>query len=200
MHAQRCGRQPGRTAGQVEHALFRATADEPGVEQQQVGGVAFADQTAALQTEHLRRMRGQAPHRLAHAHHGALACPVPEQVQAEAGVVEEGQVRARITQGNDAVRMGEQPAHCLFFAVEQLRGEHRLQVFGKRQVEHHVERVATFPVRDLGNALLLVVRMFRACHFDHVHLLPLAVEQAKRRRRGEFNAQRIAKLASRQHL
>ncbi len=153
VHADRVGGQARRAAGQVEDAALGAAADAGRVEQQQVGGVALAQQAALGHAEQRRALVRQAAHRLGQAHRAALAHPVAEQVQAEAGVVEEGQVRAGVAERDDAVRVVQHAAHGLFVAVEQLRGEDGAQVLGERQVEHR-RRAGRGPASAASSAML----------------------------------------------
>ena len=144
-------------------------------------------------------MRGETAHRLTQRHDAQLARPVAEQVQTETGVVEEGQVCAGVAQADDAVRVVQHAAHGLLVAVEQLRGVDGAQVFRQRQVEHHIERVATLRCRDVGQRALLERPIFFAHHLDHVHLVPFAVEQPEAGRPRQFAAQRRAKRGIGQH-
>ena len=172
--------------------MFRAAAHGGRVEQQKIGRQAHTQQPTVGHAEHAGRVRGEPAHRFAHAHHAALASPVPEQVQAEAGVVEEGEVGAGVAQADDAVRVVQHAADRLFVAVEQLRGEDGAQVFGDGQVEHHVERVAALGARDVGHVHLLEPRVRGQCHLDHLDLVPFIVEEPEGRRRREFGAHAVA--------
>ena len=158
--------------------------------------MACAQQAAIRHAEHARRVRGQLAHRLGHRHRAALARPVAEQVQPEAGVVEEGQVRARVAEADDAVRVVQHAADRLLVAVEQLRGEDRAQVLGERQVEHHVERVRRLARRRSRRCSAARARACaRPRDLDHLDLVPLAVEEAEGRRRRELGAHAVAEGA-----
>ena len=78
-----------------------------------------------------------------------------EQVQAEAGVVEEGEVRAGVGQRDQAGRVAQHAAHRGLVGVEQQRVEHRVEVLGEREIEHEVERVLVRGARELGDRALL---------------------------------------------
>src|SRR6185437_6585231 len=94
VHApRRCGEARG-AAGQVEYPLARAAANAGGIEEQEIGGEARREPAAIPEAEDLRRAARELPHRLGHAERAALAHPVAEQVQAEAGIAEECQMRA----------------------------------------------------------------------------------------------------------
>ena len=116
-----------------------------------------------------------------------------KQVQAEGGVVEECQVRAGVTQADDAVRMVEHSANGFFIRVEQLRGEHGLQVLFNRQIEHHVEWVTALDACDVGDGLLFVARVGRDRSLHDLHFVPLAVEKPERGRRCQFGSDAFAK-------
>ena len=124
---------------------------------------------------------------------------MPEQVQPEAGVVEEGQVCAGIAQADDAVRMGEHAADCGLVGIEQGRRENGLQLVGDGQVEHRVERVAALGRRDVGDGALFMVRQRRAGGFDDMHLVPFRVEEAEGGGGRELSAHAVAKVLARQH-
>ena len=94
-------------------------------------------------------------HRVGEREHAALAHPVAEQVQAEAGVVEEGEVRAGVRQRHQARRVAQHAADRVLVRVEQQRAEHRVEVLGEREVEHEVERVLAGLARQLGDRALL---------------------------------------------
>ena len=152
-----------------------------------------------MHAEDLRWLAGEAAHGFAHRHRPEIARPVAHQVQAKAGVVEERQMRTGIAQADDAVRMVEHAADGFFVCVEQLRREDGLQLLGDRQVEHHIERVAELAAGDVGDALLFMVRVRWVCGFDHLHLVPLAVEEAEVGRRCQFSAHPVAKALSGKH-
>jgi len=183
VHADRGGRETRIAAGQVEHAALGAAIDRGRVEQEQIGVVAGLQRAAAAHAEELRRLAGQAPSRVREREHAAAAHPVPEQVQAEAGVVEEREVRAGVRERDQARRVLEHAPDGGFVGVEQQRAEHRIEVLAEREIEHAVQRVAA--IRQLGDRALLRVLALR---LDDLHLVPLAVEQAEVRRAGDLFA------------
>ena len=83
-------------AGQVEHPALRPTAHLGGIEEQQVGVVAGLQGAARTDAEQAGRVAGEPPHGLLDRQHTALAHPVAEEMQAEAGIVEEGKVRTGV--------------------------------------------------------------------------------------------------------
>ena len=117
-----------------------------------------------------------------------------QQVQAEACVVEERQVRPRVAQAHDAVRVVEHATHGIFVGIEKLGGEYRFQVFGDGQVQHDVQRIASLILCNGGQGLLLVRGILRPGDFDDLHLVPFAIEQPEGGLGRELGAQRVAKL------
>ena len=103
MHTQRIGIEPRCAAGQIEHAFFHATTDGRRIKQQQIGCITLAYQTAVLQTKNLCGSCRDLMHRIGQTHLAKIARPMPHQMQAKASVIEEGQMRAGVTQGNQTV-------------------------------------------------------------------------------------------------
>src|SRR4051812_30505216 len=101
MHAQR-GRDEARLARrQVEGAAVRAAVPLVRIEEEEVGPMARLQRAALRDAEYLRRMAGQAPHRLRQREHAELARPVAQEMQAEGGVVEEREVCTRVRQRHE---------------------------------------------------------------------------------------------------
>ena len=107
-------------------------------------------------------------------------------MQAETGIVEKCQVRARVAERHQAVRVVQQLRDCLCVAVEQLRGEHGLQVFSQRQIQHKVQGLHTELLRQFGHTVLLVFLVFLFCGLHHMHFVPFVVEQTERGGLGQF--------------
>jgi hypothetical protein len=96
VQADRRRGEPRRTRRQVVRPPLGAARHRLGIEQHQVGGIAFAQQSAILEAEQLGRLAGQAMHRLRQVEHAEVAAPMAHQVQAEARVTEEGEMGAGI--------------------------------------------------------------------------------------------------------
>ena len=109
VHAERRRDEARMPAGQVEARA--ASAPRPtvaGSKSSKVGGVAGLERAAAAGCR--RRCAGiarQPAHRFLQRQRAALAHPVAEQVQAEAGVVEEREVRAGVGQRHQARRVAQ---------------------------------------------------------------------------------------------
>jgi hypothetical protein len=124
---------------------------------------------------------------------------VPHQVQAEACVVEKGQVRTGVAQTDQAVRVVEHAADRFLVGVQKLRGEHRAQVLGEREIEHDIEWVALLSTCDVGDAPLLVPGVRRRGRLDDLHLVPLTVEQPKGCGGSQFSAHAVAERGACEH-
>src|ERR1043166_7643589 len=95
-------------------------------------------------------MAGQALRRLCERERATFPYPVAKEVQAEAGVVEEGEVRPGVGKRHQDRRMARHPPDVLLFGVQQQGAEHRAQAFLEREVEHVVERVGAGYMLDLA--------------------------------------------------
>ena len=164
---------------QIEDAPVRPAVHARRVEEQEVGLVTGLQHPPFLDAEHRSRLAGQPAGSVFQRQHAELAHPVPEQVQPEAGVIEERKMRARVRQRHHAGGVAEHAADRLLVGVEEQRREHRVETFLEGQVEHQVERVLARLSRQLGDRALLELLARR---LDHAHLAPLAVEQAEVRR------------------
>ncbi len=190
----------GAPARQVEYATLRSAAHRGGVEQQQIGGEAFPYPAAVGDAEYRSRLGGEPAHGFAQRHRAHVAHPVTEQVQTEARIVEEGQVRPGIAQAHQAVRVVEHATDGIFVGVEQLGREHGLQVLRETQVQHDVERITRLVACDVGDAPLLVASVVPKRGFDDLDLVPLTVEQPEGRGRRQLGAQPGAKRRIREHF
>src|SRR5690606_38083554 len=133
-----------------------------------------------------RRMAREAPHRLLEGEYAEPPYPVPKQMQPEAGVVEEREVRAGIGERDEARRVAQHPADRFLVGVEKHRVEHRVEPVLEREVEHDVERVLAARFGHLPDAPVLeVLAAWRRHDFD---LVPFAVEEAEVRRARELRA------------
>ena len=122
------GGEPRRAGRQVVRPPLGAARHRLGIEQHQVGGIALAQQAAVLDAEQLGRLAGQAMHGLRQVEHAEIAAPVAHQVQAEAGVAEEGEMRAGVAQRDVGVGIGQDPAHRLLVVVQELGHERGVEV------------------------------------------------------------------------
>src|SRR5688572_9327783 len=75
-----------------------------------------------------------------------------EEMQAEACVAEEGQVRAGVGEGDRGMRMAQQLLHLVLVGVEQAAVEHRVELTVEAEVEKDVERIPAALLRQLGDA------------------------------------------------
>jgi len=145
-------------------------------------------------------MRRESPHGFTHLHRPHVTRPVAEQMQAEARIVEERQVRARVAQAHHAVRVVEYATHRIFVGIEKLCGENGFEVFGDGQVEHYVQRIASLVPCNVGHGFLLIRSVLRLGDFDDPDLVPFTVEQAEGSAGREFGAQRVAKRRVRKYV
>ena len=123
----------------------------------------------------------------------------PSRCRPKPASLKQVRVGASVAQADDAVRVVEHPADRVLVAVQELRGEHRLQVVGEGDVEHRVERVAAVGAGDRGDAALLVPAEIGSHRLDDMDLVPFAVEEAKRRRRLQLGADGVAERAVGEH-
>jgi hypothetical protein len=156
--------------------------------------MAHLEQAAVREAEQGSGLSGKPAHRLLQRHLAQLARPVAHQVQAEGRVIEEGEVRAGVRQAHQGVGVVEHAAHRVLVRIEHRGGEHGVEVLGNGQVEHEVERIGAGLAREFGDAALLVARMFRGGHLDHLNLVPLAVEEAKHGGCRDLGAHRVTKI------
>ena len=82
-----------------------------------------------------------------------------EQVQAEAGVAEEGEVGTGVGERDRGVGMAQELAHLVLVGVEQAAVEHRVQLAVEAEVEEHVERMAPGLLGQRPDRLALQVTM-----------------------------------------
>src|SRR6185503_7137444 len=190
MNPHRARGQARVAARKVEYAALGPAVHGRGVEEQEIGVVPDLERAALLDAEERGRLAGEAPHRVGEREHAELAHPVPEKMQAEAGVVEEREMRARVRQRHQAARVLEHAADRGFVGVEQERAVHRVEVLLERRVQHEIERILARGARELRDRLLLELAPRR---LDHLHQLPLAVEEPEMRRLRDLRAQRVAK-------
>src|SRR6185312_109369 len=87
------GREARCAAGQIEDALLRPATDLGGVEEHEIRRQSRRDPAAIGDAEDLCRPARELPHRLFEAEEAALAHPMAEEMQAVAGVAEEGEMR-----------------------------------------------------------------------------------------------------------
>src|SRR5207247_7963132 len=92
-------------------------------------------------------------HRLFERQITSLADPVAEQMEAEARVAEERQMRAGVRQRDGGVRVTEELSHLVLVGVEELAVEHRVELAVEAEVEEGVELVAAGLARELRDGL-----------------------------------------------
>ena len=97
-----------------------------------------------------RGLAGELVDRPLHRHHLAVAHPVAEQVGREARVAELAHVRTRVGQAEQHRLLREEPRDRVGVVVGEHAREAGLEVFGERDVEHHVERRAAALLGELG--------------------------------------------------
>src|SRR2546426_11625413 len=100
--ADRVGGEARVAPRQIEDAPVRPAVHARRVEEQEVGLVTGLQHPPSLDAEHRSRLAGQPAGSGFQRQHAELAHPVPEQVQPEAGVIEERKVRASIRQRHHA--------------------------------------------------------------------------------------------------
>src|SRR5262245_2834164 len=94
--------RPGR---EVVHALRRPRADSRGIEARDVRRGAGDEAAAIGNAVDVRGHRGQPVNGLLERQEAALAHPVAEQVRRVAGVAQDGDVRARVRERDQALRL-----------------------------------------------------------------------------------------------
>ena len=99
----------------------RAGGDGVGVEHDEVGGEALADDAAAGEAEQLGLHLGQLVHGLLDRQHALLAHPVAEQVGGQRGVAQLADVGAGVGQAERAAVLLEQRAHAVLVVVGERR-------------------------------------------------------------------------------
>src|SRR5690606_6645037 len=110
VNADRAGREAGVAARKVVDAALRPPVHRGRIAKQEVRVETRLESAAGPDAEERRRMAREAPHRLLEGEYAEPPYPVPKQMQPEAGVVEEREVRAGIGERDEARRVAQHPA------------------------------------------------------------------------------------------
>ena len=178
VHAHGRRVEPARPGGQVVHAALGAAAHRLRVEEHEVGPGARAEPAAAGNAVGVGHRARHRAHRLLEGEVAALARPVPEEVQAEARVAEEGEVRARVGQGHRGVGVVQQPLHLGLVDVEEAAVEHGVELAVEAEVEEGVPRVLAALAGQLADGLALEPPVLGARHLRDRQVIPVLVAEA----------------------
>ncbi len=130
-----------------------AAAHRRRIEEQEICPRVGHEPPAALEAIGVGHVAGHALDRLLERQITALADPVAEQVQTEARVAEERQMRAGVRQRDGGVRVTEELSHLVLVGVEELAVEHRVELAVEAEVEEDVELVSAGLARELRDGL-----------------------------------------------
>jgi len=114
LHADRRSREACALRRQVPDPRLGTAIYLRRIEEQQVGTVSGFEHAAFLDSEKRGYISRELARRLGERQGLALAHPMPQEMQAEPGVVEERQVRARVRQRYEALGVAQHLADRLF--------------------------------------------------------------------------------------
>ena len=105
---------------------------------------------------------------------------MPEEVQAEARVAEEGEVGARVGQGHRGVRVTQEPLHLALVDVEEAAVEHGVELAVEAEVEEGVPGMLAALAGQRADGLALERPVLGALHLRDRQVIPVLVAEAVR--------------------
>ena len=146
------GRESLGVGGKVAHAFRGPGPDRGGVEHTHVGPVALAQITPSHETEDVGRLARELAHGRFERHHRAIAHPSSEEVRRQRRVAQLVDVRAGVGEAEHDLLVRKQPAYIADIVVGDVRTKARAEIFGDRDLAHHVERAAAALAREVADA------------------------------------------------
>ena len=144
--------QPLGAGRQVAHDLGHARADRVGIEHDDVGRHALAQQAAIVEAELGGGVAGDHLHRLLEREGLLLAHPVAEQMRLQRAVHDLRDVGAGVGEGHDRARMLHQLQRLALVLVGDRLDHEELHVALERHVDHQLDRMGVLLPRQLGHA------------------------------------------------
>src|ERR1700730_2522047 len=166
--------------GQIVHPTLLAAPDPGGVEEHQVRPRARQETATVLDAIGVGHRARHRAHRLLERQVAPVAYPVPEEMETEARVAEEGEMRARVRERHRRAGMPEELGDLLLVGVEEPAVEHGLEVIGQPQVEEDVERLALLLAGQLADGPALEIPMLGFLGFRDGQVVPVRVADAIR--------------------
>src|SRR5579864_5983864 len=96
-------------------------------------------------------MAGQAAHPLDEVEGTALAHPMAEEIEPEAGIAQVDEMRARVGQRDDPRLVLDQRLDAGIDRIEEAPDKAGIKIFVEAEIEHRIERIAVRITDDLGD-------------------------------------------------
>ncbi len=143
--------EPAGAGGEIVDDLRQLRADRVGVEDDQIGREALADEAAVGEAPVRRGYERQHAHRLLERERLLRAHPVAQEVCLERRVDDLRDVGAGVGERHDRARMSHHLEHGVLIFVGDRVDEETLEVPLEREVDHRLGRIDTALARDLGH-------------------------------------------------